>query len=577
MSTDFMPHFHVGPTQPGNKRLVVITLRGQDILRDEFNLNNLRSRRGFLRELCETLRAPGQERLYEDLLIRAANHVDQVQAAGCQEASSSSEDHSQASLLVQLASEAYLFHTPEQKPYARLRIHDHLENWSLDSINFRQFISRTFYNVHGAVPKSQAINDALAVLEGKAIHDSPEFEVHTRIAENQGRIYLDLANSEWTFVEVTANDWSVVHQPPVAFRRPRGMKPLPTPQRGGSLHALNNFVNIAEEDRPLLYAWAIAAMRPQGPFPVLSLSGEQGTAKSTTSKILRMLIDPNSADLRAEPRDVHNLCIGANNSWILPFDNLSYLHPWFSDALCRLSTGGGFSTRELYTNNEETLFQVQRPVILNGIEEFGFRSDLLDRSILITLLPITPQQRRCESDFFRDFEQALPYLLGALLDATVIALRNFPNVRIAESPRMADFARWAVAAEPGLPIAAGSFLARYMQNRQNAHALALEGSPLTIAIQNLMASRTTWQGTATVLLQQLVCLRTSQQDSLYGNGTRAPNGWPSNAQKLSAQLRRLAPNLRDIGIYIDSSRGRVRQITINTHPADSLLNSCTTA
>ena len=60
--------------------------------------------------------------------------------------------------------------------------------------------------------------------------------------------------------------------------------------------------------------------------------------------------------------------IAATNGWVVALDNLSHLSTWLSDALCRLATGGGFSTRELYTHDEEKLFDAQRPVILNGIE-----------------------------------------------------------------------------------------------------------------------------------------------------------------------------------------------------------------
>lgn len=42
-----------------------------------------------------------------------------------------------------------------------------------------------------------------------------------------------------------------------------------------------------------------------------------------------------------------NRMIAANNSWCLAYDDLSHVPPWLSDALCRLSTGGGFATREL--------------------------------------------------------------------------------------------------------------------------------------------------------------------------------------------------------------------------------------
>src|SRR5262249_5508750 len=161
-----------------------------------------------------------------------------------------------------------------------------------------------------------------------------------------------------------------------------------------SLDLLQSFVNVADADWPLVLAWLVAAMRPTGPFPVLCLHGEQGAGKSGTSRILRALVDPNSAPVRAEPREPRDLAIAANNARSLCLDNPSHLTPWLSDALCRLSTGGGFATRTLYTDEDESIFDSQRPLILNGIEEVATRGDLLDRALLVTCPTIPEDSRR---------------------------------------------------------------------------------------------------------------------------------------------------------------------------------------
>src|SRR5262245_64966627 len=115
--------------------------------------------------------------------------------------------------------------------------------------------------------------------------------------------------------------------------------------------------------------------------------GEQGSAKSTFATILRSLVDPNTAPLRSFPREDRDLFIAASNGWIVGYDNVSRVPPWLSDALCRLATGGGFSTRKLYTDDEEQLFNAQRPTILNGIEDFIDRPDLDSGTIVLKLAP----------------------------------------------------------------------------------------------------------------------------------------------------------------------------------------------
>src|SRR5437773_2666569 len=120
--------------------------------------------------------------------------------------------------------------------------------------------------------------------------------------------------------------------------------------------------------------------------------------------------------------------IAGNNGYVLAFDNLSGLPNWLSDALCRLASGGSFAVRQLYTDDEEVLFEAARPILLNGIENVVSRPDLGDRTIFLTLPPIEEAQRRLESELWREFEIVRPRILGALLDAAVHGLRTLSRV-----------------------------------------------------------------------------------------------------------------------------------------------------
>src|SRR5262249_59284003 len=102
--------------------------------------------------------------------------------------------------------------------------------------------------------------------------------------------------------ELDTSGGRVIDTPPVRFRRAAGMQPLPVPVTGGSVETLRSFLNVqSENDFVLVVAWALAVLRDRGPYPVIVLSGEQGSAKSTFSAILRALLDPNTAPLRALP------------------------------------------------------------------------------------------------------------------------------------------------------------------------------------------------------------------------------------------------------------------------------------
>jgi hypothetical protein len=215
--------------------------------------------------------------------------------------------------------------------------------------------------------------------------------------------------------------------------------------------------------------WLLGALRAGGPYPVLAIAGEQGSAKTVLSKLLRAVIDPSVAPVRALPRDERELFIAARHSHVLAFDNLSGLPPWLSDTLCRLTSGGAFSTRRLFTDQDEMLFAAARPIIVNGIEDIITRPDVADRAILLMLAPIAEGQRRPEHALWREFELARPYILGALLDAAAYGLQMLPRVRLKRLPRMADFALWATACESAFR-SAGTFDAAYSTNRRDARS-----------------------------------------------------------------------------------------------------------
>jgi len=391
---------------------------------------------------------------------------------------------------------------------------------------------------HGKVPGGQAMHDAVETLAARARFDGAELAVFVRVGEMEGAYYIDCGDAQWRSVKVTPGEWRVVQEPRVKFRRAPGMKALPEPKRGGTLDELRRFVNVGNDaDWRMLLAWLVMACGPHGPFPVLVLSGEQGSAKTTAARLLRALVDPSTAPVRTMPRDERDLMIAAStSSWVFSLDNVSYLQPWQSDALCRLATGGGLATRALYTDDEEVIHEARRPVIINGIEDFVTRDDLRDRSVTLMLDAIPPERRRDEQSVMLEFEDARRRIFGALLDALAGALKELPGVPKTGLPRMADFARMGIATERALGWPPGSFMEAYDADRAASCAASLEGSPVGQAVLALVA-RGPFEGTATALLRKL---RDSEQ--------ALNNGWPRHPKALANSLKRIAPALRAAGV-----------------------------
>jgi len=473
--------------------------------------------------------------------------------AGAQPSEAKAERKSQATKLVELASEVELFHTPDGEPYASFEVSGHIETWPVKSRGFRDWLTRRLYDTDRKAPAAQNLQDALNVLSSRARFDGQACEVHIRIAQHDNAIYVDLVDDAWTVVRVTPEGWLTItsRDSPVRFRRTKGMLPLPQPAPGTGIEALRAFLNVKDAHWPLVVGWIVACYRPGKPFPVLALHGEQGSAKSTTARIVRSLVDPNKAPLRSEPRDERDLMIAATNSWVVALDNLSRIPPPLSDALCRLATGGGLGTRKLYENDEETLFDAMRPVIVNGIEELATRSDLLDRALVLTLPMIPDDKRRTEKALWSEFERERPAIFGALLDAVSCALRNESSVHLDRLPRMADFSQWVVGAEPALGLKEGYFMRAYTGNRESANDLALEASPASALIVAFVEDCGRWDGTASELLTEL--------NSRASDEVKKQYGWPKSAQGVGSILKRLSPNLRAVGISAERGSGRQRR------------------
>lgn len=405
---------------------------------------------------------------------------------------------------------------------------------------------------------SQTI-ESIALFGDVDLPPAPEEDLFIRVGHRDEAIYFDLGDDTWRAVEITREGWRLVARPPVKFRRARGMRPCPVPETGGSLHDLRPLINASDDENwTLALAWLVGAMHPRGPYPILILQGEQGSAKSTTSRLLRDLVDPSKASLRAVPHDPKDIVIAASNSWTLAYDNLSGMADWLSDSLCRISTGGGISNRALYTDNDEIILDVRRPMILNGIDDVAHRADLRDRAVILNLNPIPEQARLEERDVIARYESARPRIMGALFDAVAQALAN--PVAVPNLPRMADWASWVVSSEPALPVERGHFLTVYREMAANAVEISLEANVIANAIKALMERRPHWQGTAADLLTELN-LNTDTR-------IRESKNWPQDSNRLGGRLKRLATDIRRTGINISFSRqrfdGRVtRWITVH--------------
>jgi hypothetical protein len=466
---------------------------------------------------------------------------------------------SQADTLVALAvaSKMVFFHTPgaTRQAYVSYIYNGHRETWPVKSERFGEYLSFLFYERHEKSVNPTALNTALGHLSAYAKFKGKASPVALRSAMHDGNVYIDLCDDDWQVVRVTKDSWCVLAAAdcPVRFYRKPGMLALPVPEPGGSVEELRSVLNLPRgndnedgNDDPfiLTVAWLIAALWPKGPYPVLAVNGEPGSAKTSFCGYLRGLTDPSEAPFCGKPKSEEDLMIAGHNSWTVCFDNLSGIRTELSNNLCKLATGAGFRTRELYTNDGEKIISIARPCLINGVEDIVQRSDLVDRSLRLMLPAIDEDNRRTAAEVDAEYKRVGPRVLGALLDAVSAAIRNLPTTKLKALPRMADFALLVAAAEEALPWAKGEFLEAYARNRMDMNDGALDDSMIA---QYLMRAVDDQGGYWTVTYKELLRVLNLQCTDEAGKKT---SDWPKTPKGLSNDLRMLGPVLRREGYEV---------------------------
>lgn len=467
------------------------------------------------------------------------------------------EEQSQATkvMAVGLSSEVRLWHSPEGIGYASVFDKDHWENYRIKSSGFEKYL-RVKYGETNQVkvgetlvpqaPGAQALKDGISGLESHACRNGTERTPAIRVGGTKSVIWLDLGRPEWDAVKITGEGWKVVPNVDIPFIRTANSRPLPIPARGGNINDLRKVLNVRKEDFILACGWLTQFLCPIGPYPHVNPEGESENGKSTVCKLLLRIADHNAAGLR-KVKTVDDLLISLKNNWGLGLDNLSVMSIQLSDVLCMVATGIATGARTLYTDDEESAFTIQRPMIFSGIpSELAERGDLASRTIKLYIPPIAASARIGETDLEAAFVEMWPRVLGALLDGLVGAIQNWQSIELTDHARLADFEMWAEAGCQAMGFPPMAFVNAYKANRDGSMEASVDASPIGRAVRDLMKSRPTFEGKMEELLKKL---------QTYRRGT-ADRDWPKDATRLATAIRRVKRPLAAIGILVETNVDR---------------------
>lgn len=467
-----------------------------------------------------------------------------------------------------------LFKNQFDSAFAALHINGHRETLPIHkSKKFDLWIRKTYYDGTGDTLGNDILKEVVDTLEAKALFDGPVKTLDLRISKdpNDDMIYwYDLCNENWEAIRITKDSWNIVKsdEVPIVFRRYSSQQAQVCPSKSYPSSIMDQFLKLinlkdGETTRLLVKCYVVSILMPGIAKTMLMIHGPKGAAKTAFQDLVKLLLDPSSLSNLTLPRTTEQLAQQLMHNFLTCYDNVSTLSEWLSNDLCRAITGTASSKRELYSDDDDIIYQYKRPIGFNGINLAATRPDLLDRGLIIEVERIKPENRRSfEEDIKPELERIKPKLLGFIFDTIVrvLDLKSRGGIKLKSMSRMADFEIACEMISRCLGYDEGVFIKAYDENKGLGTSQVLEGSSVARAIIHMMETKDTWSGTATILLSEL-----EEEAAKLKIDIQKDKSWPKAAHILSRRLNEIKANLEELNIFIYSSQDpktRLRTIVI---------------
>lgn len=442
---------------------------------------------------------------------------------------------SQADMLIEIASQHTLFHDDTKEGYAYV---DGVV-MKIRSGSYKCLLSKELWDEEGIAPNSDALNQALNVIDATAVYNDKLAKLNNRIAEHGGSFYYDLCDTP-NVVQITPNGWEVTFDYPILFKRYSHQQKQVIPKKGGDIQKLFNFINVKDEQhRLLILVYLISCFIPNIPHPIFHPWGDQGAGKTSMFEFFKELVDPSRVGVFITPRNPEELVQALSHHYLCLLDNLSSFPDWLSDLLSQACTGGGFSKRMLYTDDDDVIYTLLRCIGINGINLLVSRADMMDRTILLHMDRIEPSMRKEKKVIMQEFAEEKPYILGGIFETLSKAMSIYPTVKLSNLPRMADFVTWGVSIAKALGYQADGFIDAYQKNIEAQNSEIINSNTLAQAVLVFMQDREHWDGTVRQVYEDLGKLVTVSKDD---------RTFPKHFNKLRSHLNRIKANLSAYGI-----------------------------
>jgi hypothetical protein len=465
------------------------------------------------------------------------------------------EERSPADYLVEIALKSCeLFHSTKRDGFACIEIDGHPETHRIGSEDFALWLTQRYFNATSEAPSETALKAAIATLKANALFRGSKRPVYKRVANLGDHIVIDLGDDRWRLVRIDKHDCKVLDRSPVHFVRSDDTLPLPDPVLCSDPYILCEFLNLprpkkgGKPDPRLLIAlaWALGALSGRGPYFILLVLGENGSLKTSTCRLLRVLVDPRVADLIGMEFSVDDLYVEAAGVHVLGFDNITEITNAMSTALCRISSGMSASKRKLYSDAGRHVTSTMNPIVINSIIEPVRHPDLGERSMVMRLSPMLGK-RKADEDLAQELAAAAPKMFGLLCSLLWAGFRNRANnLDSGPLPRMAGAFRWASACLHDA-FGEGAFAEAYRASTDDIVSSVLRSSVVASALIEEMEAL----GVVEMTKTHPEWLRVLSERA--GKRVASDRTFPRTTRALGNELRRAANYLARVGVGIDFS------------------------
>ena len=478
---------------------------------------------------------------------------------------------SAAEIIVELVLESStLFKDEFGIPHALLKENNHNEVLSIEGSKFESYVSKLYYdNYDKKTASAEAINNAIRTIKGKAIFEGQTIPLHLKVAWaneiNKDEIYYDLSDEKRRCIKITKGiGWKIINnQIEVLFKRYGHQAPQVEPSHDYDSKIFDKFIdslNIKNEKHKLLVKiWIISLLIPGISHPILLPYGEKGSAKSTLQKKIKTLIDPSPLDLFSIYNDKTQFIQQLAHNYLCFYDNVKREPGWLSDEVCRAVSGGAFSKRKNYTDDDDIPYKYKKILSFSGINIIFSEPDALDRSIKIELERIKDEDNIPDTKIEEELKQQIPALLGYIFDVVAKALEIKHSVKLKRVPRMADFAEWGEAIARALGYKPLEFMDAYFENIGEQNIEIIEAIPFADAISKFLDYElTSWISSPQTFIKYL--------KEFADNNNIDSSKFPKSSQAISRKLNKIKSNLREglsIEVIVDritSGKGNKKQL-----------------